>query len=127
MPSKTRRSELSVMADFQVALLKLSVRDQVFVEQVGVDRPHSVVGKPDRRTRALIRLAALIASGGEQPSYQDAVERAILDGASPDDVVGTLIAVAPITGIDRLVAAAPKIGLALGYDIDEALAMRDSA
>jgi alkylhydroperoxidase/carboxymuconolactone decarboxylase family protein YurZ len=114
------------MADYQSALRKLAVRDQAYVEQVGIDRPHSVVGKPDRPTRALIRLAALIASGGEQPSYQDAVERAILDGASPDDVVGTLIAVAPMTGIDRVVAAAPKVGLALGYDVDEALTVRDS-
>ena len=114
------------MADYRAALRKLAVRDQAFVEQVGIDRPHAVIDNPDRATRALIRLAALIASGGEQPSYQSAVERAILDGASPDDVVGTLIAVAPMTGVDRVVAAAPKIGLALGYDVDEALAMRDS-
>jgi 4-carboxymuconolactone decarboxylase len=113
------------MADYQAALRKLAVRDQAYVEQLWIDRPKAVVDKPDRPTRALIRLAALIASGGEQPSYQDAVERAILDGASPDDVVGTLIAVAPMTGIDRVVAAAPKVGLALGYDVDEALAGRD--
>jgi hypothetical protein len=35
--------------------------------------------------------------------------------------VGTLIAVAPITGVARVVAAAPEFALALGYDIDAAL------
>ena len=38
-----------------------------------------------------------------------------------DDLVGTLIAVMPSTGADRVVSAAPKLALALGYDIDAAL------
>ena len=42
-------------------------------------------------------------------------------GATADEIVGTLMAVAPITGVARTVAAAPEFGLALGYDVDAAL------
>ena len=42
-------------------------------------------------------------------------------GATADDIVDTLIAVAPIAGGVRVVAAAPALALAIGYDIDAAL------
>ena len=32
-----------------------------------------------------------------------------------------LIGIVPVVGLPRVVAAAPKLALALGYDIDEAL------
>ena len=38
-----------------------------------------------------------------------------------DEIVGTLIAVAPIVGTARVVSAAPELALALGYDIEAAL------
>ena len=113
------------MSDYQLTLRRLTVHDTASVDEIWIDPPPSVAGRPDRCTRALVRLAALIASDGEQPSYQYAVEQALLDGASLDDVVGTLIAVTPVTGIERVVGAAPKIALALGYDIDAALERRD--
>jgi hypothetical protein len=34
---------------------------------------------------------------------------------------GTLVAALPVAGAARVVSAAPKLSLALGYDIDEAL------
>lgn len=42
-------------------------------------------------------------------------------GVRDDEVLGTLIAIAPIVGIPRIVSAAPLIADALGYDIDAAL------
>ena len=42
-------------------------------------------------------------------------------GASVDEVVGSLIAVAPIVGLARVVSAAPVLALAIGYDVDAAL------
>ena len=41
--------------------------------------------------------------------------------ASVDEVVGTVIAVAPTIGLARACSAAPELALALGYDVDAAL------
>ena len=46
---------------------------------------------------------------------------ALAAGASIDEIVGTLIAVAPTVGLARVVSAAPELALALGYDVDAAL------
>ena len=35
--------------------------------------------------------------------------------------MGTLVAVAPLIGVARAVSAAPKLGIAIGYDVDAAL------
>ena len=38
-----------------------------------------------------------------------------------DEIVGTLIAVAPVIGLARVVSDAPELALALGYDVEAAL------
>jgi hypothetical protein len=42
-------------------------------------------------------------------------------GAAAAEIVDVLIGVIPVVGLPRVVAAAPKLALALGYDLDEAL------
>jgi hypothetical protein len=54
-------------------------------------------------------------------SYQAIVETAHATGATFDEIVGCLIAVAPVVGLARVVSAAPELALALGYDVDAAL------
>ena len=54
-----------------------------------------------------------------------AVEPGLAAGATIDDMVGVLIALLPSIGIDRVVLAAPKLGLALGFDVDEGLERLD--
>lgn len=39
--------------------------------------------------------------------------------------VGTLVAVAPISGLARVIAASPEVALAIGYDIDQAFEALD--
>jgi alkylhydroperoxidase/carboxymuconolactone decarboxylase family protein YurZ len=56
-----------------------------------------------------------------------AVQAGLEAGATYDEIVGTLIAVMPIVGIARVVAAAPNLALALGYDVSEALEVLDGA
>ena len=56
-----------------------------------------------------------------------AVQAGLDAGATYDEIVGTLIAVMPIVGIARVVAAAPNLALAVGYDVSEALEVHDSA
>jgi len=58
-------------------------------------------------------------------SYPCTVEAALGSGATNEDVIGTLIAVAPIVGLSCLVSATAGLGLALGYDIDTALERLD--
>ena len=75
----------------------------------------------DERTSALVRLGALISAGSSLPSYRRTIAAARVAGATPDEMVATLIAVAPTVGLSRVVSAAPSIALVLGYDIDAAL------
>jgi alkylhydroperoxidase/carboxymuconolactone decarboxylase family protein YurZ len=75
----------------------------------------------DPKTRALVRLGALVALDAPPTSYRCAVSSALGSGATVDEVVGTLIAVAPDVGMARVVAAIPGLSLAVGYDIDAAL------
>ena len=75
----------------------------------------------DAKTHALVRLAALIVVDAAPPTYQWATEGALSAGASDEEIIGTLITVAPVVGAARVVSAAPEIAIALGYPIDAAL------
>src|SRR5215217_2260861 len=41
-------------------------------------------------------------------------------GQPPEDVVGTLISVAPISGLGRVISATPEVAVSLDYDLDVA-------
>jgi alkylhydroperoxidase/carboxymuconolactone decarboxylase family protein YurZ len=75
----------------------------------------------DGRTDALLRLAALVAVGAQPSSYRSVVQDATRHGARLDDLLGVLMAVADTVGTARVVAAAPAIALAAGYDVEAAL------
>jgi alkylhydroperoxidase/carboxymuconolactone decarboxylase family protein YurZ len=47
--------------------------------------------------------------------------RALAAGASEDEIADVLLAIAPVAGLGRVVAAAPDVATALGYDIEAAL------
>ena len=74
----------------------------------------------DPRTFALVKIAALIALDAPPASYAWQITNAIEDGASPEDILGVLRAIAPQVGGPRVVAAAPEVMLALGLNLDEA-------
>ena len=75
----------------------------------------------DPKTLALVRLAALVAVGGALPSYGAQADAAVSAGATAAEIVDVLVGVVPVVGLPRVVAAAPKLAMALGYDIDDAL------
>lgn len=81
----------------------------------------------DARTCALLRLAAYVALDAPVVCYQSAVALALASGGTVDDIVDTLRAIAPVVGTARVVAAAPALALAIGYDIDAALEAYDGA
>ena len=53
--------------------------------------------------------------------WQQRVSDALETGLDFDDIVEALTRLAPTLGIDRVVAIAPELARALGYDIDAAL------
>ena len=76
-------------------------------------------GALDPKTLALVRLAALVAVGGAVPSYGALADAAVSAGATAAEIVDVLVSVLPIVGLPLVVAAAPKLALALGYDTDD--------
>jgi len=75
----------------------------------------------DPKTAAVARLAASVASGVAPAVYRQVAADALAAGASVDEIVDTMQVVAATVGLARVVAAAPELAYALGYDIDAAL------
>jgi alkylhydroperoxidase/carboxymuconolactone decarboxylase family protein YurZ len=73
----------------------------------------------DARTFGLVKIAVLIALDAPPASYAWQVANAIEAGASAEDLLGVLRAVAPQVGGPRVVAAAPEMMLALGLALPD--------
>jgi 4-carboxymuconolactone decarboxylase len=73
----------------------------------------------DARTYGLVKIAALIALDAPPASYMWQVANALDGGATPEDILGVLKAVAPQVGGPRVVAAAPELMVALGLSLPE--------
>ena len=71
------------------------------------------VGAPFGCARCCIRLAL------------SSVTIALAAGVTSNQIVACLEAVTPVTGSARVVGCAPKVALALGYDVDAALERYD--
>ena len=110
------------MAEYKDTLRSLALNDERFVESVlGMGHDTVDASHLDAKTHALLRLAASLAIDTSPSSYQSIVETAQAAGATFDEIVGSLIAVAPTVGLARVVSVAPELALALGYDVDAAL------
>lgn len=115
------------MAKHEEALRDLAMNDERFVENVlAMQLTNIEASGLDPKTHALARLGALIALDAAPASYQWNVGMAFASGATVDEIVGVLIAVAPTVGLARAVSAAPELALAIGYDVDAALEAIDS-
>jgi alkylhydroperoxidase/carboxymuconolactone decarboxylase family protein YurZ len=107
-------------------LRRLAAYDEASIESVlGIRLECGHLGGLDAKACALVRIGALLGIDATAPAYQWAVGMAFAAGATGDEIVGTLIVVAPTVGVARVVSAAPALGLAIGYDIDAALERRD--
>ena len=108
--------------DYQERLRSMALSDDRFVASVlGMGQDTIDASGLDPKTHAMVRLAALLAVNAAPSSYNACAELALASGASHDEIVGILIAVAPSIGLGRVVSAAPDLALALGYDVDAAL------
>jgi 4-carboxymuconolactone decarboxylase len=102
------------------ALSGISGGDMQMLERaVGLREAELEVSGLDGRTFALVKIAALIAIDAPPASYAWQVANALDDGASPEDILGVLRAVATQVGGPRVGAAAPEIMVALGLALPE--------
>jgi len=110
------------MLEYQERLRSMALSDNRFVaSMLGLGQDTIEASGLDPKTHAMVRLAALVAVDAAPSSYNASAELALAAGASLDEIVGILIAIAPTIGLGRVVSAAPELGLALGYDVDAAL------
>jgi len=106
-------------------LLRLVLHDETFIESaLGADFDNLESSGLDARTHAIIRLAALLALDAPSVTYQWNADEAFAAGVTAEEIVGCLIAVAPLIGIPRVAAAAPDLADMIGYDIEAALEAR---
>lgn len=110
----------AVAPNTEQALAGISAGDMTMLEQaLGMREAARERTGLDKRTFALVKIAALVALDAPPASYAWQVGNAIDDGATPEDVLGVLRAVAPQVGGPRVVAAAPEIMLALGLALPD--------
>jgi alkylhydroperoxidase/carboxymuconolactone decarboxylase family protein YurZ len=115
------------VAAHEESLRRLALQDEQCIQSLlGIRLSGAKAAGLEPKAQALVRLAALIAVGASCVSYGWAVDAALGAGATADEIVGTLIAVAPITGLARVVAATPAVARSVGYDIDQAFEALDS-
>jgi alkylhydroperoxidase/carboxymuconolactone decarboxylase family protein YurZ len=108
--------------DHEATLRKLAIRDDAFIEKVlACEQSNESASALDRKQHALVRVAGLVALDAAPPSYMASVEAGLAAGLSREEIVGALVALLPVVGVARVVSAAPKLGLALGYDVAHAL------
>jgi 4-carboxymuconolactone decarboxylase len=107
---------------FQDTLRRLAMIDEGFVEdEAGLGLDPAQVSALDPKTAALLHVAVCVAIGSPAMCLEWSTGRALAAGASEDEIADVLLAIAPIAGLGRVVAAAPDVATALGYDIEAAL------
>jgi hypothetical protein len=70
------------------------------------------------KVELLVQLAALLAVGAATPLLRETVAQASAEGASANEIVGVLVAVGPAVGLASLVSCAPRLAMAIGYDLE---------
>jgi len=105
----------------------LALSDDRLVQEVLDPRTNLEESRLDGKTHALVRIAALLALDASPASYQGGVEAAFAAGATEEEIVGTLVAVAPEIGLARMVSLAPALAAAMGYDVESAFQAREGA
>ena len=107
---------------YQEILRKLAIIDEGFVD----DHAGRGLGVPgawalDPKSAALVRVGALAAIVSPPVCLEWSATRALAAGATEDEIIDVLLAIAPVIGLGRVVGAAPGVADALGYDIEAAL------
>lgn len=113
------------MHDSEEVLRRLTVGEPAYCRAVmsaELDNPCHAL---DARSVALLHLGSSITAGSAGAMWQQRISEALSAGLTFDEVVASLLALAPTVGLDRAVSIAPQLAQALGYDIEAALEQLD--
>ena len=115
-----------IITTHEETLRRLVLHDEGCIQSMlGIHLSDNQTPGLDPKTQALIRLGGLVAMGAASTSYHWAAAAALDAGASAEEVVGALVAVAPISGLARVISATSEVALAIGFDIDQAFEALD--
>jgi alkylhydroperoxidase/carboxymuconolactone decarboxylase family protein YurZ len=111
---------------FQEMLRRLAMIDEGFVEdRAGLGLGPAGISALDPTTAALLQIAVSVALGSPAVCLEWSAGRALAvclewtagralaAGASEDEIADVLLAIAPVAGLGRVVAAAPEVATAL--------------
>ena len=115
----TQREGVSVEERWADLLWRLSTDEKATIGSNSGDGLLDVTDEGlSNKTRALVRLAVLIAVDSAPASYQWAVARARSAGAADDEIVGVLLTVGDILDAAWVMSAAAALAPALGFGRD---------
>lgn len=102
-------------------LRRLTLNDEHAVRRAvsGAPGDPGWAGALEPKAAALVRLGSLLSVGAATASCRVTVDVARAAGATDEELVAVLITVAPVVGGARLVAAAPRLALAIDYDVED--------
>jgi 4-carboxymuconolactone decarboxylase len=101
------------------ALIGIAQHDPMVLEELMQARTSNAEASGlDLKTHALVNVAALIALDAAPASYIWQVGLALEAGVTPEEILGLLVALNPLVGNAKIVAAAPEIAIALGVDLE---------
>src|SRR4051794_6808106 len=115
-PARRVRSVGTAVNTVERLLCRLSLHDERSVRSALADPGLSGL---DPKVQALVGLGALLSVDAATVSVRFEVDVAYRAGATEDEIVGVLLAIAPAVGHARTVAVAPRLALALGYAVED--------
>ena len=116
------RRSMSQVARFQETLRRLAMIDEGFIrDEAGLALGSAATSALDPKTARLLQVGASVTVGPSPVCLQWSIARAMAAGATEDEIADVLLAIAPVTGLGRIAAAAPDVAIALGYDVAAAL------
>jgi 4-carboxymuconolactone decarboxylase len=116
------RRHMGQTVRFQETLRRLAMIDEGFVEdRAGLGLGLVKASALDPKIAALLHVGVSVAIGSPAVCLEWSTGRALAAGATEEEIADVLLAIAPVAGLGRVVAAAPDVAIALGYDIAAAL------
>lgn len=104
---------MTLKAEHRELLRRLTLNDEGVLKDVLSGRVQSEGRLLDDRTRALVKLAGLVALDAEIASLQVARNEVWAAGAGDEEIVDTVAVVAPIVGTTRIASILPRLVIAL--------------
>ncbi|MGH8952167.1 MAG: carboxymuconolactone decarboxylase family protein [Acidimicrobiia bacterium] len=94
-------------------LRRLTLNDEKALRDVITGRIYGSDTLLDDKNRALVKVAALVALDSETASLQAGVDVAHAAGAADEEIIETVLVIAPIVGTTRIGSANPRLAAVL--------------